>query len=117
MVFKVHRYEAPETKLCLLGSEIASETQPDKLDWDKLLSMVAGNLRFDDFRESLVVNWCVVVEDQETLDKGMELGRYFANNEVMIVAVDETGRPRDKAVVEELKRGRRKIREMEEGDI
>ena len=113
MMFTVYRNEAPETKLCLYGSQFAAAGRPGRLDWDRLHSLVAANLRFDDFREALVVNWAVVVEDQETLDKGFEMRRYVANNEVAVVAVDETGRPRDREVVERLKKGRRRIREME----
>jgi hypothetical protein len=73
--------------------------------------MVSSNLRFDNYHEGLVVNWCVLVDNQETLDRGMELRAYRkGNNEVVVVGVDETGRPKEKEVVEALVKGRRKLR-------
>lgn len=57
------------------------------------------------------MNWCVLVDNQETLDRGMELRAYRkGNNEVVVVGVDETGRPKEKEVVEALVKGRRKLR-------
>jgi hypothetical protein len=117
MVFTIHRYGAAETKLCLEGIQLMKATDPNRLDWEKLQGFCTSNLRFDDYREAFVVNWCWVVEDQDSLDKGHQAGVYFGRgqgNVVVVVAVDETGRPRDKEVVEMYKKGRRKLREVEE---
>ena len=120
MVFTIHRWDAPETRLCLEGIHIMKDSDNNRLSWAKLSSHCAANLRFDDYREALIINWCTRAEDQESLDKGHDLGRYNGRgqgNEVVVIAVDDdTRRPVEKEVVERLKWGKRAIREQEEGE-
>jgi len=121
IVFTVYRWGDPNTRLCLEGVQIRDDSDTTRLSWEKLSSHCTTNLRFDDFCEALVVNWCICVEDQETLDKGHYFGWYHGRgrgNEVVIIAVDEdTRRPLSKEVHERMKREKRALREREEAEI
>jgi len=73
--------------------------------------MLTENLRFNDFHEVLVVNYMLVVDDQESFDIG--LPRYERENEGVVCAADELGRPKDDTIKAMIKSERKRVREME----
>lgn len=79
------------------------------LDWEKLAEIARGNLGYNDYHESMIVNMQFLVEDQETLERWR--GRYGTTNEVLVCEVDDLGRPTDRGLVERMKRRRREERE------
>ncbi|CCX04306.1 Similar to hypothetical protein [Tuber melanosporum Mel28]; acc. no. XP_002841573 [Pyronema omphalodes CBS 100304] len=108
VLFVVHRFQDPAIKLCVPGADI---TVNNRLEWEGLVRIISGNLRFNDSSESLVVNNLLLVKDQETLSKGFDLMAYRRGpNEVVIVNVDEKGQPKEKSILEAMEKGRRLLK-------
>lgn len=72
---------------------------------------IASFLGLTSSQEALVVNWCFLVGDQKTLEKGAEMRAFRRGcNEVVVVGIDECGSPSDCEVRDRVEKGGRTLR-------
>lgn len=115
MVFNISRYEQPDQKTVVYGKDIlaisTSNPPEEKFSWDRLVKLLEASLQFDDFRESLVVNYHHMAEDEDELNKGLRW--YKKDNEVVIAKVDSMGKP-PAVLAARVKKERKALREVED---
>lgn len=99
--------------MVVYGKDILDDTTDSASEtfaWEKLVKLLEAGLQFDDFRESLVVNYHHMVEDEDELNGG--LAWYKKENEVVVAKVDSVGKP-PAGLVARMKRERKALREEE----
>lgn len=101
---------APTAPLILSQSQDQDSFPPPKqiFEWDKLVKLLEDGLKFKDFRESLIVNYHMMVEDQTELNEGLKW--YKRTNEVVVAKIDNSGNPPAKLVAR-MKLERKALRE------
>lgn len=80
-------------------------------EWVKLVALLETGLQFDDFRESLIVNYHHMADDEDGFNEGLQW--YKRNNEVVIAKVDSVGKP-PAGLMDRMKRERKALRERAE---
>lgn len=124
MIFNFSRYLRPDQKIVVLGRDILADStgslvppQPlqvsspptrNVFSWDKLVAFLETGLQFDDFRESLVINYHHMAGDEAELNEGMQW--YRRNNEVVVAKVDSVGNP-PAGLVARMKKERKVLRQ------